>query len=380
MLKYYTIFILLLNSAIFAQSNIEFNGYLQNMQTTWAPKVNQELFLSNSISNRFNFNWYASESIKLSASIRNIFDYGDFVRLVPFYSEVATMDNGYLDFTEKISSGKSYLLYTNIDRLNLSYTFNKLEIQIGRQRVNWGISSVWTPNDIFNSSSFINFDYAEKPGSDAIRLQYYFDFASSFELVTKLNYDKDITIAGKLQINQWDYDFQFLSGLSVDDYIFGAGWSGNISDAGFTGEFSYFMNRNDNKENENLFVSSIGANYMFSNSLFLNAEFLYNSSGKLGKANSSINLFNIDYSAKQLSPAMYSIFGSMQYPITPLISSSVAAILNPSDGSLFVSPNVEFSINEAVYLLISGQFFLGDNFTEWGNYGQFYYFRVKWNF
>ena len=77
------------------------------------------------------------------------------------------MDNGYLDLTEKISSGNSYLLYTNIDRLNLSYTFNKLEIQIGRQRVNWGISSVWTPNDIFNSSSFINFDYAEKPGSDA---------------------------------------------------------------------------------------------------------------------------------------------------------------------------------------------------------------------
>ena len=98
---------------------------------------------------------------------------------------------------------------------------------------------------------------------------------------------KTLPLAGKLQINQWDYDFQFLSGLSEDDYIFGAGWSGNISDAGFTGEFSYFMNRNDNKENENLFVSSIGANYMFSNSLFLNAEFLYNSSGKLGKLNSS---------------------------------------------------------------------------------------------
>ena len=57
----------------------------------------------------------------------------------------------------------------------------------------------------------------------------------------------------------------------------------------------------------------------------------------------------------------------MQYPITPLISSSVAAILNPSDGSLFVSPTIEFSINEDVYLLISGQFFLGDDFTEWGN-------------
>lgn len=380
MLKFYKIFLLLSFSCSFAQSNVEFNGYLQNMQTTWGPKVSQELYLSNSISNRFNFNWYASQNFKFSASMRNIFDYGDFVKLIPFYSDFATVDNGYFDLTEKITSDNSYLLFTNIDRLNLTYTVEKFEIQVGRQRVNWGISSVWTPNDIFNSSSFINFDYSEKPGSDAVRLQYYFDFASSLELVTKLNSDKELTLAGKLKFNQWNYDFQFLSGFSEDDYILGAGWSGDISGAGFTGEMSYFVNKDGNNNLDNIFVSSIGANYMFSNNLFLIAEFLYNSNGKLENANSSANLFNLDYSAKQLSPARYSLFGSLQYPITPLVSSSVAAIINPNDGSMFVNPTTEFSISESVYLLISGQFFIGNKFTEWGDFGQFYYLRVKWNF
>ena len=47
---------------------------------------------------------------------------------------------------------------------------------------------------------------------------------------------------------------------------------------------------------------------------------------------------------------------------------------------LFITPTLEISLNQDVYLLTSGQFFLGDDFTEWGDYGQFYYLRIKWNF
>ena len=363
---------------MFSQSSTELNGYLQNMQTVWAPKNSQDLLFSNSMSNRFNFKWYPTNEIRLSASLRNIFDYGQFVSLVPSYSEFATVDNGLFDLTERVTSGNSYVLYTNIDRLNFSYTLDKLEIQIGRQRINWGISNVWTPNDIFNSSSFLNFDYTEKPGSDAARVQYYFDYATSLELVSKLDYDKNLTFASKLQFNKWDYDFQILGGLTEEDYILGAGWSGSVADAGFTGELTYFKNKS--LEENNIFVSSIGTNYMFSNSLFISFEFLYNSNGQVGKLNSTSNIFNLDYSAKQLSPSRYSFFGSVQYPITPLISASVSSMANPTDGSLFLSPTTEFSINEDVYLLFTGQFFLGNNFTEWGDYGQFYYLRIKYNY
>ena len=285
------------------------------------------------------------------------------------------------DLTERrFTSGKSYIFYSNIDRLNLTFTYDNLEMQIGRQRINWGINSVWTPNDIFNSASFINFDYVEKPGSDAVRLQYYFDFATSLELVSKLDYNENLTLAGRFKINKWNYDFQFLGGLSDIDYIFGAGWAGDIYEAGFTGEFTYFKNKKNEQNTDEQLVSSIGANYTFSNSLFISFEFLYNSIGKTGKVNSLNNIFNLDYSAKQLSPARYSIFSQAAYPITPLINSSFALIFNPSDGSMLLSPTLEVSLNEDVYLLTSGQFFLGENFTEWGDYGQFYYLRIKWNF
>lgn len=376
-----SLYILLFTSIIAAaQSNIELNGYVQNMQTVWTPKDNQNMLFSNSAGNRFNLTWYTSDNLTFKASMRNIFDYGQFVSLIPGYSNFASEDDGYLDLTEKITSNNSSILYTNIDRLNLSYTYKDLFVQIGRQRINWGINSVWTPNDIFNSSSFINFDYAEKPGSDAIRLQYYLDFASSFELVSKLDHNSDLTLAGKLQFNKWDYDFQILGGFSKTDYIIGAGWAGDIANAGFTGEFTYFFDKNSSENSDRIFVSSIGANYTFSNSLFISGEILFNSIGNVGKTNLPNNLFDLDYSAKNLSPARYSIFSQMSYPITPLLSSSLATIINPTDGSLFLSPNCEISLNEDVYLLIAGQFFFGEDFTEWGDYGKFYYLRIKWNF
>ncbi len=187
-------------------------------------------------------------------------------------------------------------------------------------------------------------------------------------------------MAGRFKINKWNYDFQILGGLTEIDYIFGGGWAGDIYDAGFTGEFTYFKNRKSYQNSDEQFVSSIGANYTFTNSLFVSFEFLYNSIGTTGKINFLNNIFNLDYSAKELSPARYSIFSQAAYPITPLFNSTLAAILNPSDGSMLLSPTLEFSLNEDVYLLTSGQFFLGADFTEWGDYGQFYYLRIKWNF
>jgi len=378
--KYYLVFIFSFTSSLFAQSNFEINGYLENMQTVWAPKGMDNLQFQNSIANRLNFKYFATDELSINASVRNIFDYGQFVSLIPYYESFATKDNGYFNLTKKITSGNSYLLYSNIDRLNLLYSKDNLEVQIGRQRVNLGISMVWTPNDIFNSSSFINFDYVEKPGSDAIRLQYYTGVASSVQLVYKLNDKKKTTAAAIVKLNNWDYDFQILGGIMEDDFVIGGGWSGQISDAGFTGEFSYFRNKDNFKNTTGIFISSIGGNYLFSNGLLLQGEFLYNSNGRTGKNLKPTNLFSLEYSAKNLSPSKYSLFAQLSYPITPLISTSIASIFNPSDKSVFLNPNMELSLNKDVYLLLATQFFIGNNYTEWGDFGSFYFLRIKWNF
>lgn len=367
-------------SIFFAQTSLNLNGHLQNMQTVYKQENNSVLFLTNSINNRLNFKFQYNYNFIFNLSLRNILDYGQLVTLVPNYNKIASSDNGYLNLTKEIYSEPSFVIYSNIDRLNLFYSHDNFEIQFGRQRINLGINFVWTPNDIFNSTSFLNFDYVEKPGSDALRLQYYFGYASSVQIITKLNSEEDITAAAVLKFNKWEYDFQLMAAITDIDYVFGGGWSGQIADAGFNGEMSYFLDRDNSKNNSGIFVGSLGANYSFSNGLLLMTELLYNSNGIIGKKNELSNIFSLEYSAKNLSSSRLSTFYQIQYPITSLISLSFASIVNPTDYSFFLNPSIDFSLTENIYLLASGQFFFGEELTEWGKLGKFFYLRLKWNF
>ena len=371
---------LLINSNSVSQSIFEYKGYLQNTQTVWAPEQIDNWVLSGSVLNRFDFFIYPTSALSINVGLRNLIDYGQMIQLTPGYSDFITKDEGYFNLTKKWTDGTSYVVYSNIDRFNIFYSGENLELQVGRQRINWGVNLVWTPNDIFNSTSYLNFDYPERQGSDGGRVQYYFGYATSLELVYKIDYNNEVTSALMFKFNEWDYDFQVFSGTMMEDYVVGGGWSGNISTANFSGEVTYFRDRENFTDTTGQYVSSLGLTYTFPNNIYLHGEFLYNSAGKLGKAGGVGNLFTNPYNAKNLSPAKYSLFGDISYQITPLITADLSSIFNPSDKSFYIGPFVDFSLSQSVYLLLAGQFFLGDEGTEWGDYGQFYYLRVKWNF
>src|SRR5210317_1168395 len=115
------------------------------------------------------------------------------------------MDPGYMNMTlltdGKLGDNTGYALTTTIDRLWLQFTFGNLEIIAGRQRINWGQTLVWNPNDIFNSYSYFEVDYPERPGSDALRFQYYTGDASTIEVAAKIDSAKQVTAAGYFRFN-----------------------------------------------------------------------------------------------------------------------------------------------------------------------------------
>ena len=150
-------------------------------------------------------------------------------------------DNGFVRLSDNLSKGNSYVLNSKIDRAYIDYTKDKFQVTIGRQRINWGQCFTWNPNDLFNAYSFFDFDYVEKPGSDAIRMQYYSTNTSTFEFAVKADNNSKVTSALLYRFNKWNYDIQFLGGLlNEQDYVVGTGWSGNIKGASFRGEISYF--------------------------------------------------------------------------------------------------------------------------------------------
>jgi hypothetical protein len=361
---------------------LQFSGFLQSLNSVYVEDVKAQWLTMGTVQNRLNLKWFPHQNWTLSASARNLFSYGQMIySYYPFYSDLLVNDEGLVNMTWPIAKDSSYLLYTNIDRANIQFVKNNLDVKIGRQRINWGINMVWNPNDIFNTFNFYDFDYIERPGCDAVRLQYYTGIVSSVEFAFKIDKDEEITSAAMYRFNKWNYDFQLMGGVYRDDIVAGLGWSGYIKNAGFTGEGSYFIDRKNISDTTGIFVFSAGANYTFRNSIFLHGSLLYNSNGTTGPAGWGSALFVVqDVTPKTFSLAKYSILGQISYPFTPLINGDITSIYNPNDKSVFIGPNLDFSISDNITLLLLSQIFLGNPGTEFGYNSALFFLRLKWSF
>ncbi len=376
------VFIFILINIIHGQKKLDFSGHLQNLNTVWIQDIESEWYSTSSIYNRLNLKWYIHENWIFSGSARNVINYGQLIYMnYPYYSDLLVKDDGLVDLTGTIARDSSYILYTNLDRLNLKFNKGKFEAIAGRQRINWGINTVWNPNDIFNTFNYYDFDYVERPGCDALRLIYFTGASSSIEAAIKIDQDHELTMGGIYKFNRWNYDFQIMGGVIESDVVLGIGWSGNLKKAGLNGEASWFRDKNNFTDTTGIFVLSTGINYTFKNSLFLHGSFLFNSNGTTGKAgveNPFLSLHEI--SPKSFTAARYSIFGQVSYPFSPLISGDLSSIFNPNDLSLFVAPNINFSLSDNITLLLMSQIFIGDQGTEFGGIGSLIYLRLKWSF
>jgi hypothetical protein len=373
---------LLIPVLVSGQKKLDFSGHLQNLNTVMIQDIGSQWYSTSSIYNRLNLKWYLHQNWTFSAGDRNVMNYGQLIYLnYPDYSGLLVRDEGLFDLTATLIRDSSYIFYSNLDRLNLKFSKGKFEVIAGRQRINLGINLVWNPNDIFNTFSYYDFDYIERPGCDAINIQYYTGVSSSVQAAVKMDADNEITAAGIFRFNNWNYDFQVIGGLMENDLVIGGGWSGNIKTAGFTGEASYFRDKNNFSDSLGYFVLSSGINYTFKNSLFIHGSVLYNDRGTTGKAGMESSILNLlELSPKTLSFARASIFGQVAYPLSPLIKVDLSAIFNPYDKSVFIGPNADFSLSDNIGLLVMAQLFIGESGTEFGDYGQLYYIRLKWAF
>jgi len=327
------------------ESSLSLKGYVKTMQTAIFANIRDPWITSNLIHNRLNLKWYPTGSISIGLEARNRFLYGDFLSLVPEAMTGFGEDDGFMQLSRNLAEGSSFVLNSSIDRLMIDYTFGNTQVTLGRQRINWSETFVWNPNDIFNAYNYFDFDYEEKPGSDALRVQYYTSPSDKIEFAGKLDDEKNITAAALWRMNRWNYDFKALAGvMNSDDYVLGIGWSGQIARGGFRGECSYFRPIDNFSDTSGALVASFGYDYAFENSLFLQAEILYNGNSEQ-IIDSVLSLFgSFRLSAKNPFLDGFSAFAGVTYPFTPLFSGSVAVIGNPDKKLLILIPSLEYSL------------------------------------
>jgi len=364
---------------------LELSGYLSGMQTVFFENIDNDWTTENLFHNRLNIYLYPINNLSASVQFRNRLIYGEMVESGPAYAKIIDNDIGWADLSFNLFTGRSCILNSSIDRLWIQYTAGNFVVTAGRQRINWGQSLVWNPNDLFNVYSYFDVDYQERPGSDAFRLQYYPGYTSTIELAGKIDSSDKITAAGLFRFNLLGYDLQLLGGiLGEEDYVAGFGWSGNIWNAGFRGEATYLHDINNFQDTSGIIIASAGIDYTFSNSLLLQFELLYTNKSKM-TSEGFLGYFSSPMNIKSLAFTDYSVFAAVSYPLTPLLQGSIAGMYFPDLKGAFIGPSLSFNMMENLDLSFFLQYFSAEFELPLSPELQRHnitlaYLRLKWNF
>ncbi|HCC71390.1 MAG TPA: hypothetical protein DEQ09_09615 [Bacteroidales bacterium] len=321
------------------------NGYVSNMQSMIFEDIEEDWINDKLVHNRLNFRLYAGSKLTFAVDIRNRFFSGDMVKLDPMYADRLDADNGLMDLTANILSENSFILNSKIDRLWIDITMGPVQLRAGRQRINWGQTIVWNPNDVFNTYSYFDVDYPERPGSDAVRLQIYPSYSSSLELAAALDSEDDLTLAAMYRFNILGYDIQFLSGVVDDeDIVFGTGWSGGFGSTSFRGEISWFQAKDNFSDTTGTGLFTIGLDRGFSGTGMMQIQAMYCNKPLL--LSSFNDFYSENLSAKSLAFSKFSLFGSITYPITSLFNIGASAIWYPDLEGFYAGPSIDISLAE----------------------------------
>jgi hypothetical protein len=296
------------------------------------------------------------------------------VEMIPNFKEQLRNQNESINLSTKWWHNHSTIFHSNVERLWLEYRKSKWNVRAGRQRINWGITNTWNPNDLFNTYNFIDFDYEERPGSDAVKLQYSVGDLSNIELACSKTRNHSIT-AIKYSTNYKKYDLQVLAGVYQNIFTAGIGWAGSISAVGFKGETQFYGNQKDSASH---FTSTIEADYIFKNGWYLSSAVLYNQKGLHKPLNEEMNIM-FEASPRNLMPARWSFLINSTKEFTPRFNGSMNIVYSPEINILILFPSFRYNLKPNLDLDIIWQSFFAERkiFQAFSHIG---FVRLKWSF
>jgi hypothetical protein len=353
------------------------NGYVKDLETFSVDKDFKNLVTGNLVHNRLNVKWKPTDKITGAAEFRNRLYWGQEVRQNPDFASQLRNENEKANLQWAWIKNKSMVLHTNVERLYFDYQDTELNVRIGRQRINWGLTSTWNPNDIFNVYNFLDFDYEERPGVDGGKFQYNFSSSFKAELAYAHTGKKDGDVAAlKYSFNKWNYDMQFITGWYNAHPTLGAGWAGYIKDAGFKGEAQYFFGSKDSTDHFNM---SIEGDYMFKKGWYVNLGFLFTNHG-LDKAVNNWDTINLKLSPENLMPTKWNMILTTAKEINPLLSANISVLYAPGTNLLIFFPSIQYNLATNLDVNLVWQSFFADVKRRFEAVNHRCFLRMKWSF
>ncbi|MBL6448087.1 hypothetical protein JMN32_17345 [Fulvivirga sp. 29W222] len=368
-------------TTIYAQDTTEhrlqYSGYVKDLQSLNYTENFAYLTTGNLIHNRINLKWQPAEHITAVMEFRNRLFWGEEVALTPGFSSQLRNANEAADLSFNWIDKEQMVLNTSIDRLYVVYDKVNWNARIGRQRINWGIGTTWNPNDLFNTFNFLDFDYEERPGADAVRLQYFTGLMDNIELAISAGDESyEMIAAMKYFANIANYDFQIIAGWFQQQPTLGVGWSGIIKESGFRGEAQYYFPKNKKEELINI---SAELDHVFEKGWYVSIGGFLNSKG----IESTIELpviATLQFSPKNLMPTKWNTNITFSKEITPLFTGNATVIYSPGSHLVMILPTLSYNLAENLDFNLVWQSFFSEQKAGFDDLAHRVFIRMRWSF
>lgn len=324
-------------------------------------------------------------SLRVQVGWRNRLFFGDQPRLYALSGQdygqaVDAGANDRLDLSFLSLDRKAWVAHSVLDRLYLEWRGSRDEVRLGRQRINWGLCTIWNPNDLFNAFSFTDFDYEERPGADALRWTHYFGESGRSELVLQPGQTwQTSTYALQYHGAIKNVGYQVLGAWYRGELALGGGWEADLWEGAWKLEGTAFVPVRDEDTRKPAAAVSTDWTRSWASGLLLGGGYLLNSAARRDG-----NLFaDLDerLSARNLYPFRHNVFIQGSYPVTPLFSTSLAAVYSPGDDrNLFLAPVLTLSVASDWDLDLTGQVLIEEKARKWTSPVQAFFLRLRWSY
>lgn len=352
-------------------------GYLKYLHRIEVIHQPDTLLTGELLHQRTNVRWDVNHRFSIRIDLRTRLFYGplytgqsDFINSLRVRE--ALLNTDYFPIKDRHA-----VLLLQADRSYVEYHTERWNVRAGKQRVNWGTNLIWNPNDVFNSYNILDFDYEERPGTDAIRIQHTFTTAATLDGVWSPKRSGGSKFATMYRTHAGTYDLQFLAGRNQAQWMTGMGWAGNLKDAGFKGEMNWYPGNNQSLHQ---FLAAGTLDYTFEKGWYTYISYLYQQhtppSGQLGS-------YDFTYpvsSPKYLMPFVNSFFGGVMKELSPIISLQLALIYGDRNSTTLFYPSLTWNAGENMNVLLTGIASLSKQQEKLENISNSIFLRMKYSF
>jgi hypothetical protein len=360
---------------------MEWSGYQKLLNILQSDPVTKDHHNINFLHNRIQWEFYPHAAWKIKLHARTRFFFGESLLINTGLQNSLKDASPLLNLSFNWLNENALLANTQLDRASLEWGNDKVQISLGRQRVNWGIHNIWNPNDLFNAYNLLDFDYEERPGSDLVRLRWDPGWNSRWELAYQPARKINQAIgAVRYSWNQALYDFQVVAGQYRSDLVIGAGWAGSLGQTGFKGEMSWFIPGIIAKSHlkNNLSIAWM-SDYSWGNAWYGSVAALYQSAPQASIPGIPVTGSG-SLSPRNLSPFRWTFYTGLSKVLADRWSLNGSALYGPWDKAVILLPSVGFDISERMDADLTAQLFWYKPADELIHLTNAYYLRCKYSF